>query len=334
MYDVARNRITVIDFGKSVTSPVDDREFGLIDVKGLARLFTSIICIPPIPFYTEMVNNASSVHELLALLSSLPLLRIPKRHSIDHRYLSIHAEQRYIRMSEWIHVFRQHFDIRARMTFQYDSTAQVLIQIRFDQSSQRVMIICGAKYDLKNEFAAFCREIIRIFMRDWTFVQRSRLSKEHPRPEYGDLKKGDRSRDIEAGRGLSLEQSVEGLASAFASWEAEQQKNDVVTRLSTMAEADANRLFACFYCGEFSVHGRVNVGNILCLCDYHGVFDEGQWNTMSEIIMQQALQKPRGRNMLRLRLRVLFEDFVNDLRKSNYDGRLPLTMNSQWNALR
>ncbi len=205
MYDVATKTISILDVGANTTTANDAEEFGLADVRALSQIFASAVCVPPIPYYTEMLDKVSSVREMLAMLSSFPLLPGPTLLELDESFFSTHADQRYIRMSEWIHRFRREFDIRARIAFNYERTSDASVEIHFDQASQRVTILCGSSYDLTNEFGTFCHELIRIFARTW--AQSQFTTPDHKSySKYVDLERGDRSLQIGEGRPPTPEQ--------------------------------------------------------------------------------------------------------------------------------
>ncbi len=77
-----------------------------------------------------------------------------------------------------------------------------------------------------------------------------------------------------------------------------------------------------YYCGRISMHGRIGVGNILGVGNHFGFVEHDQWDEIAQIAMQQALQDPRAREKVNMRLRNLFENFVYDQRKARYDGRI------------
>ena len=498
LFDHSTNRIALIDLGHTLSNDPEEQE--KTDVAGLARFFKSTVCVPPIPSYAEIMDGVSSVHELVAMLAEFPLMRIPKCRHVDESLLSVYANERYVRMSEWIHRFRQVFDIQARITFHYEPIAEP-IGLKFDSSGHRVVVVCGGSYGVDDEFAGFCNVLIRTFKRNWVFVNSPRLSDASSTASYEALERGDRSQPLESGSGYSPEQLLAGLADAFSTGTSESEK--VATRLAAsepdkksivevttysqllqasaivdwlritapqrlfgeLTAAQINALdklvtdhgsfadgsvfelfrataewfgrgvspdeeevveelkrrcteviswptaaFAClveglvtqfssfdqpviytpnapyshhvrahrigrfrfhpttcgltlqfssadtgeaefnwlirerdavqlagvlsferaarglasesFSCGRFSVHARVGFGNILGANGHYGIVGDGEWNDLTEAAREQAIKQDGASTALKRTLRTLFEDFVYDLRKSRYDGRV------------
>jgi len=210
IYDEVTDTITLIDLG--ATPPVDSiSEFGRTDAQSLGRLFLATVCVPPLPIYSDLVTRVGSVGELLTLLTEFPLDMISE--SPTSNELSSHAEQRYVRMSEWLHRFRQVFEISARVSFHYNRDLDEPLNLTFDHSSHRAIIECGKSYDLYDEFRSFALVLLRIFLRDWARRQRSTLdSVEEGRPAGHELPPGDRSQKLRAGVGLKLEELFLGIA--------------------------------------------------------------------------------------------------------------------------